>query len=141
MTIDTDCTEPAPSAGVSEERVRNIRAWNAARAGSLSGADTTVAICDELLSARSRIAELSRQLEQAEAVRSDEAFGGALSDELYKTRIAELEAGIRKWASECGECEGTGKVATSPAGDDFGGYMESCDQCADIRALLPKEST
>jgi hypothetical protein len=43
----------AKAGPVSEERIRNLRAWAAARVGSLSGADVTVAVCDELLRLRS----------------------------------------------------------------------------------------
>jgi hypothetical protein len=45
---------------------------------------------DALLAQRdalqARVAELNRKLEVAEAVRSEEAFGGALSDEVGKTQ-------------------------------------------------------
>lgn len=40
--------EPA----VSDERLRNTRAWAAARIGQLSGAEVIVAACDEALAAR-----------------------------------------------------------------------------------------
>ena len=59
-------------------------------------------------------------------------------------RIAELEAAIRKWFGECGDCDGTGLVAfnywdherqISPS-DRY-----PCHACADIRALLPTERT
>lgn len=59
-------------------------------------------------------------------------------------RIAELEAAIRKWLGECGDCDGTGLVAfnywdherqISPS-DKY-----PCHACADIRALLPTERT
>lgn len=38
---------------VSDERLRNTRAWAEARIGTLSGADVIVAAIDELLSLRS----------------------------------------------------------------------------------------
>lgn len=38
---------------VSEERIRNLRAWAAARVGSLSGADIIVSVCDEVVRLRS----------------------------------------------------------------------------------------
>lgn len=98
MTIDTDCTEPAPSAGVSGERVRELQEWFArpADAGlawnnTMRRRDDVAAICTELLSARSR--------------------------------IAELEAGARN--------------ALQQLDDD----PEYSALRADIRALLPKEST
>lgn len=40
------------NARVSEERLRNTRAWAAARVGILSGADVIVAAIDELLERR-----------------------------------------------------------------------------------------
>lgn len=43
-----------PSAArVSDEQLRNTRAWAAARIGTLSGADVIVAACDEALASRS----------------------------------------------------------------------------------------
>lgn len=40
---------------ISDEQLRNTRAWAAARIGQLSGAEVIVAACDEALAARSAI--------------------------------------------------------------------------------------
>jgi hypothetical protein len=47
--MDTNRTTEA----VSDDRLRNTRAWAAVRVGSLSGAEVIVAACDEALAARS----------------------------------------------------------------------------------------
>lgn len=53
------------------------------------------------------------------------------------TRIGQLEAGIRKWASECAECGGkgfTGGAKYYEAGE-IKDARTPCPACADIRAL------
>lgn len=54
-------------------------------------------------------------------------------------RIAELEAGIRKWASECGECRGSGKTTVRGmcGGVEMDCDDQPCPDCEDIRELLP----
>jgi hypothetical protein len=49
---------PPTDERVSEERLRNHRAWAADRVGSLSGADITVAAIDELLATRQALREV-----------------------------------------------------------------------------------
>ena len=57
-------------------------------------------------------------------------------------RVKELEAAIRQWASECGECGGDGKrVPLDAFGNVDSANAISCDQCEDIRALLPADIT
>jgi DNA-binding transcriptional MerR regulator len=55
---------------------------------------------DALLAQRdalqARVAELNRKLEVAEAVRSEEAFGGALSDEVGKTQRDALREALER---------------------------------------------
>jgi hypothetical protein len=46
-------------APIPADRVRNIREWNAARAGQLSGAAATVVICDELLVLRDALTRIA----------------------------------------------------------------------------------
>jgi hypothetical protein len=57
-------------------------------------------------------------------------------------RVAELEAGIRQLASECVECEGSGKAPHYADRSTEAGRAEPmfvrCKQCADIRALIAK---
>lgn len=70
-TLNVNCPacrdrQPAPAQTVSEERIRNIRAWNESRKDSLSGAATTVAICDELLALRAASATLPAQINSAQ---------------------------------------------------------------------------
>jgi hypothetical protein len=51
-----------------------------------------------------------------------------------------LTAGIRQWASECGECGGTGCCAYPDRDNWHGTYNEPlppCPACKGIRALLP----
>lgn len=38
----------------------------------------------------------------------------------------------KQYASECGECDGTGKLSGEV------GFEEACPECADIRALIAK---
>jgi hypothetical protein len=45
-------TTPPTDPHISDERLRNTRAWAAARIGSLSGAEVIVAACDEALKTR-----------------------------------------------------------------------------------------
>ncbi len=58
------------------------------------------------------------------------------------SRVAELEADVKKWASECGECNGTGVVqpfCDASAGGishAYPGRDEPCPDCEDIRAYL-----
>lgn len=47
---------------VSEDRIRNLRAWADARVGALSGADITVALCDEVLALRRHLREAREAL-------------------------------------------------------------------------------
>lgn len=51
-----------------------------------------------------------------------------------RERIKALEDGVRKWASECGECTGTGSVWADWDGNE--NLYGPCPDCADIRALL-----
>lgn len=48
---------------------------------------------------------------------------------------AELLALARRYASECGECYGTGSVATK---DDFGVSDTACGYCAHIRSVIAR---
>lgn len=96
-------------------------------------------------------AALQRQLELAEATHGDEAFAGALSDEMAKSRhealtarCEKLEAMMRRYASECGECDGSGQMPHYADRDTEAGRAEpmfvDCTECSDIRALLSDEA-
>lgn len=58
----------------------------------------------------------------------------------------ELLALVRQYASECGECNGTGLVTKSYGGDGYGGRCaaladaddQPCSDCADIRTVIAK---
>ncbi len=52
------------------------------------------------------------------------------SHDALVARVAELEGAVRQWASECAECNGTGKLCGEI------GFEEVCPQCEDIRAYL-----
>lgn len=141
MTIDTDCTEPAPSAPDIAEQIAYIEQLNY-KAVDYMQSDTckvTAAILRslrELASARSRIAELEKQCETLSRMHKQMC---ELAIERFE-RIAELEAGVRKWASECGECDGKGFIRAVVTIHRDGHVDRPCEACADIRALLPKES-
>jgi hypothetical protein len=60
---------------ISEERLRNTRAWAAARVGSLSGAEVIVGAIDELL--KRRAAEPTRELSASEAGSFEKAFANS----------------------------------------------------------------
>lgn len=50
-------------------------------------------------------------------------------------KLVAAVAKLRQWASECGECEGTGEVTVAifPNG---GEGTHTCDQCEDIRKVI-----
>lgn len=49
---------------------------------------------------------------------------------------------LRRYASECAECDGTGQVRSfNPARQGHQHHAEDCVSCADIRALISKATS
>jgi hypothetical protein len=55
--------------------------------------------------------------------------------ECFEQQIERLRAMVKQYASECGECGGTGVLDFGD--DDVGNAGDPCPVCKDIRAMLP----
>jgi hypothetical protein len=64
----------------------------------------------------------------------------SVSRETYEAavnRIEKLEAAVRKWASECGECDGKGYTEQHDDRPFIDDYVQTpCPDCSDIREYL-----
>lgn len=61
--------------------------------------------------------------------------------ELIQPVDAELLAMVRRYASECANCKGSGQICTGYSGRDSDGnapILERCEDCMDIHQLIGK---
>jgi hypothetical protein len=98
-------TAPVRGEAVSEERLRNVRAWAAARVGSLSGADITVAAIDELLALRLEVPTLKDALQASQ-----------LAEQLLRDEVAELRRQVESLMAA--KDEALERVLVEPRVDD-----------------------
>lgn len=97
---------------ISEERLRNTRAWAAARVGSLSGADVIVGAIDELISLREAFAARMAMVDTPVEPKCE--HGKCI------TGNADCAIGTTTTCAKCGEpiCAGCGRIRRRESSDE-----------------------
>lgn len=122
------------------EQLAEIRERDATDFGTIGDRRALLAYVDSLHSQRQadiaalnlKDAEIARLRDELQASQCAERMSADIVKAQHE-RITAMESKLRELAGECAECDGFGNVF-EPNGDST-----ACPDCADIRALQPKE--